>query len=282
MKMEKLSVVVITYNEEKNIGRCLRSVKAIADEIIVLDSFSTDNTVAIARQSGAKVWQQPFRGYVEQKNEATRLASYNYIMSIDADEEIDETLQSAISDIKQTFTFGAYRMKRCTNFCGYFIRNGAWYPDRKVRLFDKRIAKWGGLNPHDKVVFNKPVAIKQLPGEILHYSFATADEQAVQNDRFSSIVADSYFKAGKRTSFLRKLVNPCWAFVYGFIIRMGFLDGKKGLIIALNQARYTFLKHKKLLLLQQQKSVNNSSDIQTSANADRLTSDIRTHVACEE
>lgn len=280
--MEKLSVVVITYNEENNIGRCLRSVKAIADEIIVLDSFSTDNTVMIARQSGAKVWQQPFRGYIEQKNEATRLASYNYIMSIDADEEIDEVLQSAIFDIKKTFTFSGYRMKRCTNFCGHFIRNGAWYPDRKVRLFDKRMAKWGGLNPHDKVVFNKPVAIKQLPGEILHYSFATADEQAVQNDRFSSIVADSYYKAGKRTNFLRKLINPFWAFAYGFIIRKGFLDGKKGLVIAWNQARYTFLKHKKLLSLQQQKKMNSSSDIQSSANADRLASDIRTHVACEE
>lgn len=280
--MEKLSVVVITYNEEKHIGRCLRSVKAIADEIIVLDSFSTDNTVTIARQSGAKVWQQPFRGYIEQKNEATRLASYNYVMSIDADEEIDGKLQSAIIDIKRTFTFSAYRMKRCTNFCGHFIRNGAWYPDRKVRLFDKRVAKWGGLNPHDKVVFTKPVAIKQLPGEILHYSFATADEQALQNDRFSSIVADSYFKAGKRTNFLKKRINPLWAFLYGYIIRLGFLDGKNGLVIAWNQARYTFLKHKKLLALQQKKKMTISSDIQSSANADRLAGDIRTHITCKE
>src|SRR6266496_5460862 len=130
MKVEKLSAVIITYNEEKNIARCLASLKGIADEIIVLDSFSPDRTVEIASEQGALVWQEPFRGYIEQKNKAIELASYNYILSIDADEEIDEELQKSILTVKQTFTYSAYEMKRCTNHCGRFIRHGIWYPDK--------------------------------------------------------------------------------------------------------------------------------------------------------
>jgi glycosyltransferase involved in cell wall biosynthesis len=278
MKVEKLSVVIITYNEEKNITRCLNSLKPIADEIIVLDSFSSDYTVDIAREWGAKVWQEPFRGYIEQKNRAIELATYNYIMSIDADEEIDEELQKSIHAAKQTFTYSAYKMKRCTNHCGRFIRHGTWYPDRKIRLFDKRVACWGGLNPHDKVVFRKTIAVKQLPGEILHYSFATIHEHIAKNDRFSSIVAKSYYKAGKRTNLVRVIVNPAWAFINGFFIRKGFLDGSQGLIIAWNQARYTFLKHKKLWRLQSGEKQKIQSDIQPAAHADRLPGNIRTHI----
>lgn len=276
--MEKLSVVIITFNEEKNIARCIESVKAIADEIIVLDSFSSDLTPVIASRLGAKVRQEPFRGYIEQKNRAVELASHNYIMSIDADEVIDVELLDAIVVAKKTFTYGAYRMKRCTNHCGRFIRHGAWYPDRKIRLFDRRLAKWGGLNPHDRIVFKKPVAVKQLPGELLHYSFSTIEEHKAQNERFSTIVAESYYKAGKRTHLLKMMINPCWAFFYGFFIRRGFLNGRQGLVIANSQARYTFLKHKKLFQLQAAKR----SDVQPAANADRLTGNISTHFRGKE
>jgi glycosyltransferase involved in cell wall biosynthesis len=282
LKMEKLSVVIITYNEEKNITRCLDSVKTIADEIIVLDSFSGDRTIEIAMEKGAKIWQEPFNGYIEQKNRATELASYNYILSIDADEVLDETLQSAIMLAKRTFRFNAYKMKRCTNHCGRFIRYGTWYPDRKIRLFDKRVAMWGGLNPHDKVVFKKPVAVKQLPGEILHYSFSTIEEHVAQNERFSSIVAESFYKAGKRTNWLKIFVNPAWAFLYGYLIRKGFLNGKHGLVIAVNQSRYTFLKHKKLYQLQTGKTGGISSNIQPTTYADRLPGDVRTHTRRKE
>jgi glycosyltransferase involved in cell wall biosynthesis len=276
--MEKLSVVIITFNEEKNIARCIDSVKPIADEIIVLDSFSSDLTPVIASQHGAVVRQERFRGYIEQKNRAVELATHNYIMSMDADEVMDEELLGAILAAKRTFTYGAYRMKRCTNHCGRFIRHGAWYPDRKIRLFDKRLAKWGGLNPHDKIIFRKPVAVKQLPGELLHYSFSTIEEHRAQNERFSTIVAESYFNAGKRTHFLKMLINPCWAFFYGFFVRRGFLNGKQGLVIAGNQARYTFLKHKKLFLLHAQQG----SNVQPSANTDRLAGNVRTQFRGKE
>lgn len=281
--MEKLSVVIITYNEEKNIERCLNSLKPVADEIIVLDSFSSDRTVDLARKHGARVWQEPFRGYIEQKNRAIELASYNYIMSIDADEAIDAELQKAIATAKQTFKYSAYRMKRCTNHCGRFIRHGTWYPDRKIRLFDKRVACWGGLNPHDKIVFSNATAVKQLPGEILHYSFATIDEHIAKNDRFSSIVAKSYYKAGRKTNLFRVIVHPAWSFMYGFFLRKGFMDGAQGFVIAWNQARYTYQKHKKLFRLQTGlKRKQLRSDIQPTANADRLPRNIRAHVTGQE
>ncbi|MBL7709985.1 MAG: glycosyltransferase family 2 protein, partial [Chitinophagaceae bacterium] len=122
--MEKLSVVVITYNEELNIGRCLASVQTIADEIVVLDSFSDDQTISIARQYGARVWQEPFKGYIQQKNRALELATYPFVLSLDGDEEINATLKAAILACKKHFTFSGYRMKRCTNYCGQFIRHG--------------------------------------------------------------------------------------------------------------------------------------------------------------
>jgi glycosyltransferase involved in cell wall biosynthesis len=280
--MEKLSVVIITFNEEKNIARCIDSVLPIADEIIVLDSFSSDRTPAIAREKGATVWQEPFRGYIEQKNRAVSLAANNYIMSIDADEAIDTTLRESILQAKKTFTYSAYKMKRCTNHCGQFIRHGAWYPDRKIRLFDRRVAQWGGLNPHDRIVFQKPIAVKQLQGELLHYSFSTMEEHIVQNERFSTIVAESYHQAGKKTNYLKLLINPAWAFLYGYIIRKGFIGGKQGLVIAVNQARYTFQKHRKLLLLQSGAILATPSDIQAAAYADGLTGNIRTHIRGKE
>src|SRR5947199_312140 len=148
--MQVLSVVIITYNEEMNIGRCVESVLQIADEIVVLDSNSTDNTVAIATKKGATVYTQPFLGYIEQKNKALSLAKHNFVLSLDADEAIDRQLESSILDVKKNNTVkNGFTMNRCTNYCGKFIRHGLWYPDKKLRLFDKNFVRWGGDNPHD-------------------------------------------------------------------------------------------------------------------------------------
>ena len=129
--MRSLSVVIITFNEEVNIGRCIESVKAVADEIIVLDSYSTDRTASIARDLGAMVYYEKFRGYIGQKNYAIQLSSHNYILSLDADEALDEKLVQSILEAKKTFTHRAYQMNRCTNYCGHYIRHGLWYPDKK-------------------------------------------------------------------------------------------------------------------------------------------------------
>lgn len=279
--MELLSVVIITYNEEKNIGRCLDSVRDVADEIVVLDSFSTDRTVQIAESKGAVVYRQKFAGYIAQKNKALELASHNYVLSLDADEALDETLRLSILKAKQGFAFRAYKMNRCANYCGSFIRHGSWYPESKVRLFDRRFLRWGGFDPHDRVIVPSNVAVCPLKGDLLHYICESVQEHKKRNDNFSSIAARSLFRAGKRTNWLKILASPAWSFVYAYIMRAGFLNGYNGLMIAYHQARYHYLKYAKLLALQRSPAEiprTANLNIQTTTNAERLTRDVGAHV----
>lgn len=248
--MEKLSVVIITYNEEKNIGRCLDSVQQVADEIVVLDSFSTDRTKEICEKKGAKFFQQAFLGFTDQKNNALELADNNYVLCLDADEAIDETLTHSILEEKKNFLYKGYTMNRCTNYCGQFIRHGSWYPDRKMHLFDKREAQWGGINPHAEVQFKTQQKAKRLKGDILHYSYYSMEEHERLNDHYSSVSAQEYFKRGKRSNFFNMIFNPAWAFIHGYFFRLGFLDGYYGFVIAKKVAQLTFLKYKKLYDLQ--------------------------------
>ncbi|MBN8675683.1 MAG: glycosyltransferase family 2 protein [Chitinophagales bacterium] len=244
--MQPLSAVIITFNEENNIGRCIESVRKVADEIIVLDSFSTDQTVAIARSFGAIVYQEKFRGYIGQKNFAMQLASSNYILSLDADEALDNQLADSILAEKEAFPHRAYEMNRCTNYCGRFIRHGLWYPDKKIRLFDRRIAQWAGLNPHDKIVLQPGFGTKKLKGDLLHYSFNSPDDLVWQNNRLSSIASASLYTKGTRSSWFKMLLRPCWAFINGYFFRLGFLDGADGFAIAVNTSHQVFLKYSKL------------------------------------
>jgi glycosyltransferase involved in cell wall biosynthesis len=248
--MDLLSVVIISFNEEENIGRCIDSVRKIADEIIVVDSFSTDRTRDIAIQKGAIVKQEPFRGYIEQKNLALKLASYDFTLSIDADEILDDNLSNSIAAEKKQFRARAYSMNRCANYCGKFIRHGLWYPDTKVRLFDKRIASWGGTNPHDKIELKENINIQHLVGDILHYSYNSIEEHMVQSNNFTTISAASMYEKGQRSNWIKILVNPFWTFLHGYLIRVGFLDGFYGFVIAINSAHQTFLKYIKLYRLQ--------------------------------
>lgn len=247
--MEKLSVVIISFNEENNIGRCIDSVKGIADEILILDSYSTDQTVRIATEKGAIVKQQPFNGFIEKKNDALALASSNYVLSLDADEALDQILRDSILKAKESFSASAYRMNRCTNYCGQFIRHGSWYPDRKLRLFDKRTARWGGTNPHDKVELNQASPVLHLKGDILHYSYSSVADHVAQNNKLSTIAAQALFNKGKKAGFIKIVLSPLWAFIQSFLLRAGFLDGFFGFVIAIQIAHMTFLKYVKLYLL---------------------------------
>ena len=248
----RLSVVIITFNEEKNIGRCIDSVKNVADEIIVVDSCSMDKTAEIAKSKGAEVILQPFLGYVEQKNMALEVANSDFVLSLDADEALDKILESSILEAKNDFNFKGYSMNRCTNYCGKFIRHGAWYPDKKLRLIDKKNAYWGGDNPHDKLILKYESPIKHLKGDILHYSYNSIEEHVQQNNKFSTISAETYFKRGKKTNVFKIIVHPFWAFFLGYILRGGFLDGFYGFVVALHVAHLSFLKHAKLYHKQKQ------------------------------
>jgi glycosyltransferase involved in cell wall biosynthesis len=248
--MDLLSVVIISFNEEKKIGTCIDSVKSIADEIIVVDSFSTDRTKWIAEQKGAVVKEENFLGYIQQKNMAIQFASHDYVLSLDADEALDEELAKAILTEKNQFRFKAYSMNRCANYCGKYIRHGIWYPDPKVRLFDKRIASWGGINPHDKIELKEKITIKHLKGDILHFSYGSIEEHMVQSNNFTSISANSMYNRGQRSNWFKMICNPFWTFVNGYVIRLGFLDGYYGFVIAINSAHQTFLKYVKLYRIQ--------------------------------
>lgn len=245
--MKPLSVAIITLNEEKNIFRCLDSVKGIADEILIVDSFSTDQTKTIALQFGAKFIEHAFEGYIQQKNWALQQTSNEYVLLLDADEALSEELKNSILKEKEkNFPSDAYRMNRCTNYCGKFIRHGLWYPDRKIRLIKKQTGKWGGVNPHDKIELQPGTEVKHLAGDILHYSYNSIDEHVAQNNKFSSISAEALFQRGKNTSWFKIIVNPAWAFINGYLFRLGFLDGFYGFVVAKNVAHLTFLKHSKL------------------------------------
>ena len=246
----QLSVVIITYNEQRNIEKCIRSIRSIADDIVVVDSFSTDNTVSIAQQNGARVVQHPFAGHIEQKNFAITQATFPHILSLDADEMPDELFLKQILEIKKNWQHDGYSVNRLNNYCGQWIYHGAWYPDIKLRLWDSRKGKWTGTNPHDKYEMETGSSILHVAGNLLHYSYQTIEEHQKKSDYFSTIAANAYFAKGKRSSLFKRVINPIFRFVRDYVLKRGFLDGTKGWVIAVITAREVSMKYKKLYLLQ--------------------------------
>ena len=248
--MQKLSVVIITYNEEKKIGKCLDSTREVADEIIVVDSFSTDSTKAICNSHHVLFFEQSFLGYVEQKEFARLKASHENVLCLDADEFLSEKLiQSIKTEKEKGFPKDGYTMNRYNNYCGQWIRHGDYYPDRKLRLCKKDKANWGGENPHDVLIPHPGSALMQLSGDLCHFSFSTFEEHVIKMNKFSTLAAESMFKKGKRKNYFKLIISPAWAFFNGYILRRGFLDGLAGFTIAKVNAFYTFMKYMKLIRL---------------------------------
>lgn len=241
-----LSVVIITKNEEKNLGRCLSSVRDIADEILVVDSCSTDKTEEIAQQFNARFITHPFQGHVEQKNFALQNATYELILSLDADEAIDPSLQEEIRQIKQGQDKKSYQINRLNNYCGKWIKHGSWYPDRRIRLISKGAASWGGRNPHDKLIPHKGSKVARLKGHILHFTVSNLEEHLNQINYFSSLAAQSKYEARIPYRWWQLAFNPPWRFFKEYIIKLGFLDGFAGLQIAVLSAYSGFLRYAKL------------------------------------
>ena len=249
--MQHLSISIITFNEEKNIARCLDSVKDIANEIVVVDSNSTDNTESICKQYGVKFFKQKFLGYIEQKNVALSHCKHNFVLCLDADECLSETLIGSIKKAKQNdFLSDSYTMNRCSNFCGKWIKYGNWYPDKKLRLFNKEKGNWAGVNPHDKIVMQNNCSQSFLKGDLLHYSYYSIEEVLTQNNKFTTIQAKAMLLQGKRSNIFKLFANPFVAFVNGYFLKFGFLNGVDGFFIASTVAYHTMIKYYKLLKLQ--------------------------------
>ena len=251
--MKSLAVTIITFNEEKNIERCLKSVQGIADEIVVVDSFSQDETASICKRYNVKFVQRAFAGYSDQKNFAANQTDAEYILSLDADEALSTELLDSISKEKEKgFTADAFIMNRCTSFCGHWIKHGSWYPDKKLRLYNKIKGGWGALSIHEKIDMDTD-NVQTLKGDILHYSYYTLSEVIIQNNKFTTIQSEAMFKAGKKASWFKIVVNPLVAFINGYIFKLGFLDGIDGFFIASSVAYQTMVKYAKLNKLYQNK-----------------------------
>lgn len=228
----KVSAAIITFNEEKNIGRCLDSLQGIVDEIVVVDSFSTDKTKEICEQKGAKFISHKFDGHIQQKNWAITQTSNTYVLSLDADESLSEELKTSILKVKENCIKDGYSFNRMTNYCGKWIKHGHWYPDVKLRLWDSSKGKWGGKNPHDTYLMNDGSSVKHLKGDLLHYSYYSVEEHWTQAEKFSTIAANAYYEAGKPSSWFKIIFSPISRLISSYIFNLGFLDGKYGWIIA--------------------------------------------------
>jgi glycosyltransferase involved in cell wall biosynthesis len=246
-----LSVVIITRNEEANIGRCLDSVKEISDDTVVLDSYSTDRTCIIAAEKGARIFQQEFEGHIKQKNDALRYAKFPHVLSLDADEAPDEQLIREILKVKQDFSQDGYSFNRLTSYGGQWIRHGGWYPDKKLRLWDSRKGKWGGINPHDRFEMVAGSRIGHLSGNLLHYSYSNRDAHYLQSEKFADAAAKAMFEQGRKADFSKRFLSPVFRFFYSYIFKAGFLEGKAGLDIAWISALASYKKYSKLHQLQQ-------------------------------
>ncbi|GAB5555623.1 MAG: glycosyltransferase family 2 protein [Saprospiraceae bacterium] len=244
--MRKISLVVITYNEANNIERCIDSARSVVDEILIVDSFSEDNTRDLAKAKGAKVLTHAFSGYIEQKDYAIKQAEHDCILLLDADEALDKQLRASITEIRENWTHNCYRMNRLSNLGDQWIRHGAWYPDRKMRLFERNAYEVIGLNPHDKWVPKEGATIKYLKGDILHYTNSNLKDRVETINKFSSIAAQAFHDKGKKGTWLRILFKPGLRFFSEYILKRGFLDGFYGFVIAKTSAQYVFLREVKL------------------------------------
>jgi glycosyltransferase involved in cell wall biosynthesis len=247
----KITAAIIAYNEEDDIGRCLESLQGVADEIVVVDSYSTDRTREVCAAKDVRFLQHPFAGHIEQKNYAVACAGFDHILSLDADEALSDGLKQSILAAKQSWDYDGYAFNRLTNYCGKWIRHCGWYPDIKLRLWDRRKGYWGGVNPHDRVVMDHASRSGYLSGDLLHYSYPTIDHHVAQIHRFSTIAARAAFERGRRTNLLLDVcLNPALTFLKKYFLQLGVLDGYEGFAISIHTAYGKFLKYAKLRALE--------------------------------
>jgi len=242
--MPKVSACLITLNEARNIEECLSSVKW-ADEIVVVDSGSTDGTVELCRRFTDRVLVMDWAGHVAQKNRAVEAASNDWVFCIDADERVTPELAREIKSIlSEEPPCAGYTVPRRTWYAGRWIWHGGWYPDRKLRLFDRRRGRFTGMDPHDRVEVKGPVG--KLRNDLLHYSYRDIAHHVRQINRYTDTMAELKAARGVGVPLLRMISYPPVKFFKMYLFRMGFLDGPQGLILAVLGAVYEFLKYAKL------------------------------------
>lgn len=241
---QPLSVAIITLNAAGQLGDCLKSA-AFADEIVVVDSGSSDGTQELARRHGARVVQQDWLGYGRQKQFAVEAATHDWVLCLDADERVTPELRASIEAALVAPTHGAYRFARCNRFLGRYLRHGEGYPDWSLRLFDRRQARWSDDPVHEKVVADGSVGT--LGGDLLHDSAETLAGYIDKQNKYTSLAAEAAFAHGKRASFARLAFSPLLRFLKFYLLRQGFRDGLPGFVHIVIGCQNSFSKYAKML-----------------------------------
>lgn len=244
-----ISAIIITKNEEKHIRDCIESIRWV-DEIIVVDSGSTDDTVAICKELNCSVTETDWPGFGPQKNRALKLANHEWILSIDADERIPEKLKYEIIAAIHEPAHDSYQIPRSSSYCGKFIKHSGWTPDHVLRLFRRSKARFSDDIVHEKVIADGTTGLLITP--LVHHSFESLDQVLDKVNHYSSLGAKQMYRRGKRSSLGKAILKGFWAFIRTYILRLGVLDGHHGLMLAISNAEGTYYKYAKLALLTQQ------------------------------
>ena len=239
----KITATIITLNEERNIARAIESLRC-CDEILILDSGSTDRTVELAQNLGARVIEAGWRGFAGQKNWAAEQAAHDWVLSLDADEALSEALEAEIWNLKKSGPrYDGYTMPRLARYLGRWILHSGWYPDRKIRLYDRSKGQWVGDFVHESVRVDGRVG--ELESNILHFTCESLSEHVKTMERYTTLAAQEIAGRKIQVPLWRVLIDPPWTFFKTFFLQLGFLDGHEGLNIAYMAAFYTFLKYAK-------------------------------------
>ncbi|HLK47266.1 MAG TPA: glycosyltransferase family 2 protein [Bryobacteraceae bacterium] len=239
----KITATIITLNEERNIARSIESLRC-CDEIVVVDSGSNDRTVELASNLGARVIESPWHGYATQKNYAAEQATHDWILSLDADEALSESLEGELWTLKKRGpSYDAYTVPRLAQYMGRWILHSGWYPDRKVRLYHRAKAKWMGDFVHESVAVRGRVG--HLEANLLHYTCDSLSEHLKTMDRYTTLAAEELVSRKQKIHTHNMIVDPIWTLFKTYFLQRGFQDGLEGLTIAYMAALYTFLKYAK-------------------------------------
>jgi len=245
--MAKISACIISFNEEKKLEDCLKSLQPVVDEIIIVDSLSTDDTLKIAERYTDKIFHQKFLGHIEQKNLAVDKAENDWILSLDCDERLSEELQQSVLAVKNDLEQAdAYCMPRKTYYI-YRWLNYCWYPDIKTRLFNRNTSRWGGTNPHDHII-TEGNNIVRLKGDIYHYSFDSISDHLKTIDSFTEIGANELTRKNKSFNILSPFTHSSWVFIKTYFLKRGFMDGFAGIIVSVLSATHVFVKYSKAII----------------------------------
>ncbi len=241
-----ISVVIITKNEAHIIEQTLQSLQPLFTDVVIVDSGSTDNTIAICNKFNTHIIETGWDGYGANKNKGIDVAKNDWILSLDADEAIDVKLKKSLLDIKLMNQEDVYDIRRKNFFCNKWIRFGEWGFDSHIRLFNRNKVRWNNAAVHEKLILPDKCKILKIPGYILHYTVSNRQEFEKKNNFYAKMKADNYAASGKKNNYIKQYLSPLYSFLRNYIFRLGFLDGVEGFLIAKNDAYHTYLKYKYL------------------------------------